>query len=197
MLSSRFFSFFFILLFSQEIQALCCKPSVELKTGYFFFADEKMRSVYNDGGLDLQLSSSFPIWKWLQIYTSIEYLQKQGHALSTHQKTNIWQVPVTVGLKACMKMTPTTSYYLTLAPRYFYMHVQNSSCFVDKNLHKNGVGAFVGTGFTITACTHFLIEIFGEYSYQKAHFHSAKTNVYSRNIQVGGLVFGAGLGYAF
>ena len=44
----------FLLVFAKGFSVdLYGDPSLEMKTGYFFFADSKMRSVYNEGGLDL------------------------------------------------------------------------------------------------------------------------------------------------
>ena len=56
---------------------------LELKGGYFFFTDSKMRKVYDKGGVDLQLSGSYPIWKWIQIYGSVEYLARQRGRISS------------------------------------------------------------------------------------------------------------------
>jgi hypothetical protein len=162
--------------------------SIDAKVGYFFFADSKMNDIYKKGGLDLQLSGSFPLWKWLQLYASVEYFQRHGHS-HDHHKTNIWEVPATVGLKALIKASPSSYYYITLAPRYFYVHVHNDSPLAKRDLHKNGVGGFVGTGFTVMPYNNFLFDFFGEYSYEKASIPSSK--------QVGGFVFGIGLGYIF
>ncbi|MCX6989363.1 MAG: hypothetical protein NTZ52_07730 [Chlamydiae bacterium] len=40
-----------------------------------------MRKIYTDGGLDLQLSGSYPICRGLDFYTSNEYLEKSGKSL--------------------------------------------------------------------------------------------------------------------
>lgn len=173
------------------------RPTLEVKGGYFFFADSKLRKIYNEGGVDVQVSGSFPIWEWLQGYVSVEYLERHGRSLHGHQKTSIWEIPVSVGLKPVFKICPEVEYYITIGPRYFYVHQHNHSSFVDRHLSHNGVGGFVNTGFNFFPMEHFLVDVFGEYSYERAHFHAHKTHVYGRSIQVGGFVFGVGLGYAF
>ncbi len=173
------------------------KPLIELKAGYFFFADGDMRKVYNHGGFDLQLSGSYPIWKWLQIYGSFEYLQANGKSLVFQQKTSIWEIPLSLGLKSVARINRWASYYFTLGPRYFFVHVHNDSSYVDKNLNQNGLGGFVGTGFTFSSCGRYLVDIFGEYSYIKMDFHPEQGNVVGRTTQLGGFVFGAGVGYQF
>jgi hypothetical protein len=64
-------------------------------------------------------------------------------------------------------------------------------------MSQNGLGGFVNMGFNFFPCRHLLVDVFGEYSYNRMHFHSSKTNSYGESAQVGGFAFGAGLGYAF
>jgi len=170
---------------------------LEFKAGYFFFANSKMRRVYNHGGLDVQLSGVTPVWRWLHIYGSVEYLQKHGKSLHGHQKTNIWEVPLSLGLQAVGKIGKITQYYFTIGPRYVFAHVHNKSHFVDKSLNDNGIGGFANAGFRFFQTQHFFWDIFGEYSYCRLHFHPHKKNVYRGESQVGGFVFGGGIGYAF
>lgn len=173
------------------------QPLIEAKVGYFFFSDSKMQKVYDEGGIDLQLSGSYPIWRWLQIYGSVEYLQRHGHSRHGHEKTSIWEVPLSLGLKPVYKITPKVHYYATIGPRYFFVHVHNHSHYVDKHLSENGCGGFVNTGFNFFPMKNFVVDIFGEYSYKKLHFHAHKKNVVGETAQVGGFTFGVGLGYAF
>lgn len=176
-------------------------PVLEAKAGYFFFADSKMRKIYDKGGLDLQLSLSYPVQTWperygLDIYASVEYLQRSGKSLGSREKTSIWEIPVSLGLKPIFAICPKVQYYFAVGPRYFYVHQHNHSSYVSKNIDRNVIGLFVNTGFNFIPCSHFLIDLFGEYSFARTHFHS-KSNTYGRKVQVGGFAFGAGLGYAF
>jgi hypothetical protein len=173
------------------------KPALELKGGYFLFSTSKMRKIYSQGGWDVQLSGSSPVWKWLQVYGSIEYIERNGHASNGGGKTQIWQIPVSAGVRPVIPIYSWAQYYVTLGPRYFFVHTQNHSPYVDKHLSKNGLGGFVNTGFNFFPWRHFLVDVFGEYSYKRMHFHSSRHNVYGRTVQVGGFAFGLGLGYAF
>ena len=173
------------------------QPILEAKVGYFFFSDDKMSDVYNQGGIDVQLSASYPIWQWLQVYASVEYLERHGKTLHAHQKTSIWEVPLSLGLKPVIKISSKARYYFTVGPRYFFVKAHNDSSYLPMNLSKSGLGGFVNTGFLFFPTTHLVLDIFGEYSYKKMHFHSSKKNVYGENTQVGGYTFGAGIGYAF
>lgn len=187
----------------QEI-AECCfsRPIIEVKAGYFFFSDSKMRKVYDKGGFDIQLCASYPIWDlncgWtINAYGAVEYFSRSGQSINGHQKTSLWSIPVNIGLKPVYLINSNMQYYFAIGPRYFYIHQHNNSSYVDKNKSRNGLGFFINTGFNYILCDHFVIDIFGEYSYAKMHFHGGNSHVYTRNIQTGGFTFGGGLGYEF
>ncbi len=177
------------------------QPLVEAKAGYFFFTDSKLRKVYDRGGLDLQLSASYPIWdltcNWtLNAYGAVEYFHRTGKSLNAHQKTSIWSLPVNLGLKPIYTVNEELQYYFAIGPRYFYIHQHNTSPFVPKNRSRNGLGLFLNSGFNYFFCNQFLLDLFAEYSYAKVHFHST-SHTYTRSTQVGGLTFGGALGYEF
>ncbi len=181
-----------------EYQDDCCiQPIIEVKVGYFFFASHRMRKVYDNGGIDVQLSGSYPIWNWLQLYGSVEYLQKHGRSLGGHQKTRIWAVPLSLGLQPVITICSSVNYYFTVGPRYIFVHAHNDSSFLDRNKSRNGCGGFVNTGFHFFPWCNLVIDVYGEYSYKRMHFHTSKRNVFTREVQVGGFAFGGGLGYAF
>ncbi len=178
-------------------------PTLEAKAGYFFFVDSTMRDVYNEGGLDLQISGSYPIKKWsprfaLDVYGSVEYLERTGSSLNAGQSTSIWEIPVNVGLRPVIAITNEVQYYFAVGPRYFYIHQHNSSKYVPENNHRNGIGLFVNTGFNFIFWRHLLVDVFGEYSYAQTKFHSSSSPLsYTKTTQVGGFTFGGGLGYSF
>jgi len=172
-------------------------PLIEAKAGYFFFTDSTMRHVYDKGGFDLQLCGSYPIYKVLHVYGSVEWFEKSGHSLSGHQRTSIWEVPLSLGLRSVFPIATHIEYYLTIGPRYFFVHAHNHSHDVPKNMHADGCGGFANTGFLCIIGKHFTIDFFGEYSYKRLHFHSKKSETQGHTVQVGGLTFGGGLGYSF
>jgi Outer membrane protein beta-barrel domain len=169
--------------------------NIEVKGGYFIFSDHTMRKVYDQGGEDIQLCFSYPIWKIWNIYGSIEYLERYGRSLNDHQRTRIQELPLTLGLKPVFPISSAVDYYFTLGPRYTFVWVKNHSSYVDKNMHKSGFGGFAGTGFIFHVGRHWTLDLFGEYAYTKLHFHSSKHNVIGESRQVGGFTFGLGLGY--
>lgn len=188
--------------FAQPINSSCfCSSLFEFKAGYFFFTNSKLRKIYN-GGIDLQLSASYPIKKWnqnwiLNGYGSLEYFYLSGHSINLHQKTTLWSIPINIGLKPVYKINSIMDLYFAFGPRYSYIHQHNHSDYVDKNISKNAFGFFINTGLNYLLCNHIVIDIFGEYSYAKINIHSKKSRAYGRNIQIGGLTFGAGIGSNF
>ena len=171
--------------------------AVEAKVGYFFFSSAKMRKIYDRGGIDVQISQAYPVWKWFQIYFSAEFIERNGRSLNKHQKTRIWEYPLTLGLKTVFKICPVSQYYITLGPRYVFVHVHNNSSFVNNKMNQNGLGGFLGTGFNFLPIKHMILDVFGEYSYARMHFHASKKHTQGESTQVGGFAFGGGIGYAF
>lgn len=172
-------------------------PNLEVKLGYFMFTDSKMREVFDHGGIDVQLSTSYPVRRHLQIYASVEYQRKSGHSINGREETTFWAVPLSLGLKPVATFSSYAQGYFTIGPRYVFAHVHNDSHFVDRNVSHNGFGGFVNAGLNFFPLRHLLVDLFAEYSYVRMHFHPHKHNVYGESRQVGGLVFGAGLGYVF
>lgn len=172
-------------------------PILEAKAGYFFFTDSAMRTVYNEGGLDVQISGSIPFYKILNAYLSVEYLQRSGHSTGVHQKTTLWEIPVSLGLKPAFPLTDWLQYYFTVGPRYFFVHVHNHSSYVPKIMTANGCGGFINTGLNFFIDKTIVIDLFGEYSFKSLQFHSHKTGTKGEDAKVGGLTFGGGLGYSF
>lgn len=173
------------------------QPLLEVKGGYFVFTDAKMRKIYNQGGFDIQVSGSYPVWSCLEVYGSIGYLKCSGKSLNDHQKTSIWEIPVSLGIKPVFRISSKLHYYFAIGPRYFYIHQHNDSAYVKRNQGRNGLGMFVNTGFNYVLCNNLFFDVFMEYSYEKMRLHSSKNRDYTRNIQVGRVSFEGGMGYVF
>ena len=173
-------------------------PWLEIKPSYFFFYDSPMKKVYNKGGFEIQGSASVPVCHYLDFYGSLGYRHVSGHALNTCEKTSLILVPIDIGLKPIVKFCERFYYFLAMGPRFFYFQQKNKSPYVDCSITSGGVGLFVNTGFNVLFLDHFLLGLFGEYSYEKKKICPQMPNVYSNgSVQIGGLAFGLSLGYAF
>lgn len=197
-------------LLANEPGGACPNPhahsSVEVKAGYFFFTDTPMKTVYDQSGVDIQITGTYPVLSGklyetapadIRLYGSIEYIYKSGHSIGLHQKTSITEIPLSVGLQPifliCCK--PEIRYYATIGPRYIHAFVDNHSNYVPRNMTANTLGMFVNTGFTFNY-NHFLFNIFGEYSYAKVRFNPHASGTYTKRTQIGGVSVGAGVGYS-
>lgn len=173
---------------------MCCIPPdpygsdilAEFKMGSFRFGDKKLRHQYDEGLLDLQLSSTVRVWKPLYAYMSLEYIGADGRLKGSHQKIKIRMVPLSLGVRYLQKVTYDLKYYLTAGPRYFFVHQWTK----HTSQTPNGFGGFVNTGFIYYIDHNFVIDLFGEYSFKKMHLRPLHGNH-----QVGGLTLGAGIGY--
>ena len=190
------FSFLFSSLQGEEKSKN--KTSLEIKPGYFTFASSTMRKIYNEGGADVQFSASIPIIDHLKGYISVEYNERQGFSLQDHQRTRIWQVPVSLGLKPYWKIASFLEYYFTVGPRVFALRQTNDSSYVPKHIWDGGIGAFANTGFNFLFCEgKFFIDLVGEYSYEKIHHHFRNQRVFGSSRQVGGYSGQIGVGFNF
>jgi hypothetical protein len=191
------YTFSILLFIGFSLNACEISPLLELKPGYFFFADSLMRKIYHKGGFEIQGSGSYPLWKWLNLYASVGYLRTQGRSINGDEKTVLWQVPVDIGLKAILEVVNKVSCYVGFGPRYFYVHQHNDSQYVDNNLHRYGIGLFSNIGFNFYPVQHGIVGLFSEYGYEKASFCPHTLNVHSSKGHISGVTFGVTLGYAF
>ena len=202
---SRLTSIIFACVLTSITQNIFCghtcskqHPLLEAKAGYFFFTSPDIRHVYDQGGLDVQLCGSYPsLFKFLHIYGSVEYLQKSGRSIHGHQRTSIWEIPLSLGLRPVFPLGNHVEYYFTIGPRYFFVRAHNQfSLLFQKKCKKMGVVDSQIQDFCFIIGNHFTIDLFGEYSYRKLHFHSKKAGTQGHTVQVGG-VMGGGLGWSF
>lgn len=171
---------------------------VEVKPSYFFFSQSLLRRIYHHGGFEIQGAASYRLCHWLALYASIGYRHVRGRALNTGEKTSLREIPLDLGLKPTFEIGECVDYYFAFGPRIFPIHQHNDSQFVDKNLHRTGVGLFVNSGFNFHPLDHLSIGFFGEYSYERKSFKSSMPFVFGKkHVQVGGFAWGVSVGYAF
>lgn len=183
-------------------QDSCRLALFEVKAGYFTFSDATMREIYDKDGWDIQCCISYPLIKltskWnLDAYAAVEYFYRSGNSLNGDEGTSISSIPLNIGLKAVYSIQNNTRYYLGIGPRYAHFNQHNDSIYVIQNDSGNAFGFFINTGFTHHLSKRVVLDIFGEYSYIKMHFHEGEPNIYTRATQLGGFTFGGGLGYEF
>lgn len=172
-------------------------PIIEGKIGYFFFLDSAMANVYDRGGIDIMLAGSFPVWKCVNIYGSVEFFNRNSTDNESMGSKWVFGVPLSLGIKSVYEFLPNAFTYLTVGPRYSFIQTRTDSLYVPRQANSGGIGLFVSGGFNFFISNHCLIDLFGEYSYIPVHFKTTTNNVYGRDVDAGGLTFGGGIGYEF
>jgi hypothetical protein len=170
-------------------------PLLEVKGGYFIFATDKMRDIYNWGGGSLQLATSIPVWKWLSIYAAGGFQESFGRTHPFHQFARLRQIPGDLGIKTIFSAQDRIQFYLTIGPRYFYMQQKSRISDLYRTVSRNGVGCFANSGFNFYPWKRVFIDLFAEYSYEPISSHVAHD--FGLSPQVGGFLFGGGIGYRF
>ena len=194
---------FIIIAYVLNMFCLCLyghkpSPTLELKSSYFLFTQEPLSKVYNHGGFEESLSGSFPVWKWLNVYTSIGIAHVNGKSLNSCEKTSLLLVPLDLGLKIVFPLFKKLDYHIGFGGRYAYLHQHNDSLFIDKNVHQHCGGFFVNSDLNFFATRRWLIGIFGEYAYIKTSIKSCKPNVFGLPcLRLDNAAVGISVGYAF
>ncbi len=172
-------------------------PSIDVKVGYFFFTDSTMNDVYSNGGIDVQLAGSYPIWRYVSIYGAVEFFEKNGFSLNTQDKTWVYGIPLSLGVKVDFDLKENTTFYAAFGPRYSFIQSRADSSFVPHEANSGGIGLFALGGFYFRIHTNYFLNLFGEYSYIPVHFKTVPVNVYGNDVNAGGFTFGGGLTYKF
>ncbi len=188
--------------FAEEEEMDCCSPfrkiSIEGDIGYFYPFSKTLREIVG-GGADYRLSVSYKRDEHLGIFLSGDCFTKEGRSTGSHSKTSLWILPVTLGLRfyrtywfSCYEF----SYYLAMGPRYYFAHATNDFPAVDHHNFASCIGAMGGIGFFLSY-EHFSLNAFTDVSYANGHSHTSITNVSAPNMQLGSLIAGGGIAYAF
>lgn len=177
----------------------CCDLSVsnwrlDANIGYFQPTSSYLRKVIS-GGTDYQLMLTYKWCNRLGVFFGVDYFSKEGRSTGTHSKTKLTLVPFTLGLKATTILSTfwdcshVLQGYFLIGPRWYYARATNHVDYLSHHNNAQGFGGVVGVGLEyLTGC--FSLNTFVNYSSAKLHGHST-------HINVGGFVFGAGVGMNF
>jgi len=187
--------------FSKELSETTVEqstpPSIDVKVGYFFFTDSTMNDVYSNGGIDVQLAGSYPIWRVVSIYGAVEFFEKNGYSMNLNDKAWVYGIPLSLGVKVDFDLKTNISVYGAFGPRYSFIQSRANSSFVPYEANSGGIGLFALAGLYFRIQPHYFLNLFGEYSYIPVHFKTVPTNVYGSDADAGGFTFGGGLSYKF
>jgi hypothetical protein len=177
------------------------EPFIEAKVGYFYPFSSALRETVG-GGTDYQLSFTYPFWRQVSIFASVDFFTKKGHSTGDHSKATLWIMPFTLGVKTLVPIYQSKvcdrqfDLYFALAPRYYISRAINHADYVDHSNFAQCAGGMGSTG-AVYFYKHLTITAFLDVSFGNIHSHTSIANVETPNTQVGGLVAGGGVGYKF
>jgi outer membrane protein W len=178
---------------------------LEVKGSYFLPTNSAFRHIYNGSALygpelTVQLCDDDP---W-HVFASVEYFQKKGHSLGLCDSTKVTLIPLGIGLKYCAEScVEDVDWYIGLGFQPVCVHTKNYSEFVCEKVNRWGFGGIAKIGAFWYLSPHVVLDFFVDYSFvdvnckQVSCCQGITGNVYPRKANIGGAIFGIGLGYCF
>lgn len=169
----------------------------ELKAAYFHPESTKFRRIYGSAGM---YGAEVSVQTWCDLYTWVsgDFFIKSGHSLGLHDDTNIWFIPVGLGLKYFFNPWPCWDFYLAGGALGTYVHIHDHSPFVVQKSTNWGWGAIGKAGVIRDFGRWFFLDLFTSYSYTHVGFHEHGGHVITRQeANLGGWAIGLGIGYRF
>jgi|694.fasta_scaffold22929_2 outer membrane protein W len=168
--------------------------AVELRVGYFYPSSKLLRQIYRSGGVEGELEVSKTFENNWQVWANAGYFGRSGHSRGLHHRTTLQIIPLSMGTKyvflPCSRFRP----YIGIGPSYTFVNIRNHSRYVKKHSNKQGAGFVVKSGAYYQLTRRFVLDVFFDYYFQRAHFHSARS---CRGHNLGGLRTGIGIAYTF
>ncbi|MFC1841621.1 hypothetical protein ACFLYA_00955 [Candidatus Dependentiae bacterium] len=198
--------------------------AITIKNGYFHPRDKVLRCIFDrcgkKGGYWFEGAVRRNVWKRLDVEASGSYFRKEGKALCGTECTRVSIPTFGLGLKYffsrrdCSCCIDKFSFFVGTGLRVFFYKEKNGSPFVNPCFKKTTAGGMVNVGFEYDVREHFLINLFFDYNFKKLkpcdknccnqNCDPYRTGIltsccpsYFCNVDLGGFVFGIGLGGKF
>lgn len=172
---------------------------VDANVGYFYPFSKNLRSSI-PGGVDYQLSISYQPFNHFGAFLSGDFFIRDGTSTSSHSKTSLWILPISLGLRGTIDLWEREDQklivYSILGPRWYLVSATNHYRYVDAHNFCQQIGGVGGLGLAYLY-KHLTVNIILDGSYGKVQTTTKIPNVKTPSTQVGGLVAGGGLGLNF
>lgn len=196
---------YFLLAFSFINLSLVARDILlEFKGAYFKPTGDRFKHIYKGGALygpelTVQLSDCY---ENLYGFFSVDYYSKKGHSIGLATPTKINLLPIGVGLKYFFPICwcYDIDFYVGLGFQPVRVHTHDLSPYVIPKITKWALGGIAKGGVYINFACNFFLDLFIDYSF--ARVSSQRTQAPTEHIvphkaSVGGVIFGAGIGYRF
>jgi hypothetical protein len=166
---------------------------VEFRVSSFYPTSKFFRQIYSTPRVAYGIDISRQICGNSYLWIDVDWFDKKGHSVGPEEfrrSTRINLVPVSMGVKYLLPVTSSIDVYAGAGVAYTFLHVRNHSEFVHERVNRQGFGGVVKTGVKVKFCGCYFLDLFGDYLYQRFHFHGHHT-------EVGGFKIGGGIGASF
>lgn len=186
--------FVLILLNFSIIHANLHHTMIEIKPAYFQFQDDYARNIFNSGGFMPSIEIDSHIYNRLHWFAELGFLYKEGHSHITDSDTNIYLLPISVGLKQFLTLTNDSKLYLKLAPNWIWAKEHQEYPGFKRSFSLNTFGATLGLGFLLYPVKHWTIDLFTNYLYDRTSMKNKVSHLKTK-LYLGGFQIGFGIGY--
>lgn len=186
----KYFAFIFVLfLISQPVFAEIESFHIDGRVSAFFPSDKLFRKIYGDCLVNYEIEIGKVFCNNYELWANVGWLSKHGKSSPLLDKTRFENTTLSAGGKYIYPINACLQLYLGLGINGSFVHVHNNSHYVKRNVNKEGVGGVAKLGLYYELYDNLFLEIFSDYLYQRMHFR--------RNIQIGGVKVGGGVGFTF
>lgn len=178
---------------------------IEIRGAAFFPASHRFRHIYGNVQSDAEIEASTEWNCSYDVWTNFSWLSKKNRnrpiaygysgsyeTESGRLKSRIKLPNVSAGFKYTFPlpcMASNFKLYAGLGIILGRVYLDNRTHFMHEKTSKVAFGGVIKTGFNYFITRRVFLDFFADYIYQPVHFH--------RNINVGGLKVGGGLGMKF
>lgn len=167
---------------------------LQVRGGYFRFANHTARKIYHQGAPDVELQGDFFIQTFCNPWINVNYVWREGRSIPLSDKTKLKLATMSIGNNMQFPFfTPHLKFYLGVGLSTAYLHLHDYSNHLPEHTHRWSIGVVGKSGF-FTSFNHFLLNLFFDYYYQPVRTSSTLSE---RQLNVGGFRTGLGLGYLF
>ncbi len=184
---------------ASSLSALEC--FVEARTAYFLPTGHRLKKIYGGGalyGVELDVQAYKQLYGW----ANLGYFGRSGRTLLDRDRTWLNMVPMSVGFKFIYNQhewAPAWSPYVAVGAEATYLNVHSRSKFLVHSESDWGFGGVFKGGVMIhPATSHWLLDVYAEYSHMKVDMdrsHGKRVSIHRADLS--GYLFGGALGYRF
>lgn len=180
----------------------CGKWQTEFRVAYYAPQSDRFQKVYGDSLVDYQFELSKPFYFNWDVWLDVSVATKKGESSYFHDRTRIWIVPISLGLRYQFELCDFWNLYLGAGFNYSYVQLHDDSYYVKRHVSDWNFGGLFKVGLKKEFCGCYLVDLFVDYLAQdfdpdKKHRSSSYGYVEKHRLNVSGFKAGIGLGYQF